>query len=911
MIAMVWHELRRRLGRSLAMGFAVLVAAAGFTVLTSSSDASKVQTVGNVQRNSLTAYDVLVRPTRSKTAQETSGQLIQPGFLSGIHGGISMAQWQQILHMSGVSVAAPMTVVGSTVLATPVQVDVTREISRTQPTTLRIDGTWRLPDGREQAQQPNFAYRTPRSITAPLTLPRTVPTLCRIPLTDIQQSIHQLISKMPGYLDCDYDEFRGQISSTYTPSAPKGHTVIELTFVLPEVLVAIDPVQESKLVGQRTSPTGSAMTGLARAAYTAWDGSPVAPALFAAQPARDTALNVTVGAMGAAGDRAMSRGPGNGLQPTALLRLPASPVAHDTITSARAQAALRHALRAYPANTPDSGGTAYGYRGSVWKYWTMAPPRWTGSGRDLTAEPVVNPLQSVWVDGPYSGEVPVGMDDRNYRTMTTYQPENERNSNPLSLVDAGSFDPAAFPGLRQLTAQLLSGWVVPPATGADAASRVALGNKPVQPSGNLAAMIPTAPTVMTSLAALPGLMNATGGDDSSPAGTPISAVRVKVAGVHGVDPTSRERVRLVAQRIAAMGLDATVVVGSSPTRMTLHQPAGNHGQHALVLHQWWVKLGVATTILKALDTKSLALFVLVLLVAGLCVANSAIASVRSRRTDLGVLACVGWTRAALFRLVVTELTAIALVAGAVASGLSLVLGAAFGTPVNLSRALLAVPASLLVTLVAGFVPAYLAARSDPMDAVRPAVTAPRTARTARSVTGLGWGNLGRSRTRTLLAVLGLVVATAAFTMLLAVAVGFQGAVVGTVLGDAVALQTRASDYAAAGATFALAGIGVGNLMYLNIRDRGAELATLRAVGWTEAALRRLLLTEGALIGALGGVIGAVLGLAAAVAFLGSMPFLVLAAAVATALAAVLISMIATVLASTLLLRLPTATLLTE
>jgi len=145
-----------------------------------------------------------------------------------------------------------------------------------------------------------------------------------------------------------------------------------------------------------------------------------------------------------------------------------------------------------------------------------------------------------------------------------------------------------------------------------------------------------------------------------------------------------------------------------------------------VLHQWWVKLGVATTILKAVDAKSLALFVLVLLVAGLCVANSAIASVRSRRTDLGVLAYVGWTRAALFRLVVTELGVIALVAGVIAAGLSLLLGAAFGTPVSPSRALLAIPASLIVTLVAGFVPAYLAARSDPMDAVRPAVTAART-----------------------------------------------------------------------------------------------------------------------------------------------------------------------------------------
>ncbi len=903
---MVWHELRRRLGRSLAMGFAVLVAAAGFTVLTSSSDASKLATTGTVQKNSVTSYDVLVRPKGARTPQETSGRLVQPGFLSGIYGGISMAQWQQILHMSGVSVAAPMTVV-STVLAESVPVDLTNVVSRTRPTTLRIDGTWHLPDGRAQKQQPLFAWRTPASVGAPWKGTQA-PTLCRSPASFIPPLSGVLFTQEAGYLNCDYDLHNGVLRSSKLTGVAKDHSVTPVTTQLPQVLVAVDPSQETKLLGLAGATSARAMAALQRRVVTAPDGSTVAPVLFSTRPPGPTTLSMTVSSLGAAGNQAVATGPGDWVHPAKLLRLPTRLVARHTITTGDSVRALRSGMRAYPQDA--SPYTELGYPGSVFQYWTASPPRLTGSGQDFAAVPVHNDLTQLWTTGNSDGTVPVGTDDRSYRTLALHQPPLPGGiSNPISFVDKGSFDPGKLAGMDRIAGQVLTGYATAPTTGANPASRAALGNRPVQSSPNIAALVQPAPTMLTNLSALPALVSHA--TNAPPGGAPISAIRVKVAGVTGVDAVSKERVRLVAQRISAMGLGVDITVGSSPSQVTLHQPAGNHGQPALVLDQWWAKLGVATTILKALDAKSLGLFVLVLLVAGLCVANSAIASVRSRRTDLGVLACVGWTRAALFRLVVTELGAIALVAGVLAAGLSLVLGAAFGTPVSPSRALLAIPASLVVTLVAGFVPAYLAARSDPMDAVRPAVTTPRTPRVTRTVLGLSRGNLARSRTRTVLAVLGLVVATAAFTLLLAISVGFQGAVVGSILGDAVAIQTRTSDYAAALATFALAGIGVGNLMYLNIRDRGPELATLRATGWTEQHLRRLLLTEGALIGAIGGVTGAVLGLAAAFALIGSLPALVLIAALGTAVAAVLISLAATLLASTLLLRLPTTMLLTE
>jgi FtsX-like permease family protein len=76
-----------------------------------------------------------------------------------------------------------------------------------------------------------------------------------------------------------------------------------------------------------------------------------------------------------------------------------------------------------------------------------------------------------------------------------------------------------------------------------------------------------------------------------------------------------------------------------------------------------VKQGVAVAILTAVDKKSVVLFTLVLVVCVLFVANSATAAVRGRRRELGVLACLGWTRPRLFAVVLGELAAIGLAAG--------------------------------------------------------------------------------------------------------------------------------------------------------------------------------------------------------------------------------------------------------
>lgn len=141
-------------------------------------------------------------------------------------------------------------------------------------------------------------------------------------------------------------------------------------------------------------------------------------------------------------------------------------------------------------------------------------------------------------------------------------------------------------------------------------------------------------------------------DDSAP----ISAVRVRVAGVTGMDDTSRERIAQVATAIAeAVDAEVDITIGSSPEMLDVALPETALGSPPLNLLEPWSRKGVAVQIVAAIDAKSLLLFGLILISSALTVAISAGAAVRARRRELGILAAIGWTPGRRRRAVLIEL----------------------------------------------------------------------------------------------------------------------------------------------------------------------------------------------------------------------------------------------------------------
>ena len=138
---------------------------------------------------------------------------------------------------------------------------------------------------------------------------------------------------------------------------------------------------------------------------------------------------------------------------------------------------------------------------------------------------------------------------------------------------------------------------------------------------------------------------------------------------------------------------------------------------------------------------------------------------------------------------------------------------------------------------------------------------------------------------------------------------FKNLIVGSLLGAAVSVQVTASDYAAAAVIIVLAAAAIGDILYLNQRERASELATLNATGWSRAALSRLTTSEGLWISLLGSVGGAALGLVITVKLASTIPPGLVLIAAATATAGVAAGLLASAAPTLWLLRLSTVALL--
>jgi len=899
---LAWAQLRFARTRAIALLIGLLLATTAFTVLTAASRTAQLRTVGTVSAHFVPAYDILVRPKGARTKLETQTGTVQPNFLSGIYGGITTNQWHQIAAIPGVSVAAPVALVGYSLLVSPMTFPLpTADLSRPGRQLYEATTTWISEGGTSRVTQPpSFTYITPKRlgvITASDDTTERLPggkrvNICPVgaypPGTDPfgveAQSSCGAWSKVNGY-----GPGRGP-----SPANP-GYDV---SWVVPVLIAAVDPVAEAKLDGLNRAVFSGR--------YLSEDASDVP---FSGEPL--TAFPVLASSDSGTDEYAVTK--------LAALATPASPpsmtvrwMSQHATASGRVIATVRTtAQQAYQALLRNMAAKRGPYA-SVDAYWTVGPTAYRhGAARALIAQLVHNPL-SVWYTGGIS-DVSVDNADNQYRKVVVHAPANNSFSGNFAVPRlVGTFNPAKVRAFDPLSEVPLGLYQPTAAVPANAASRKALHGSDLLPNQNLGGYVSQPADLITSLSALPALQNAGYYGIHVDAGDPISVIRVRVAGVTGPNPVSLERIREVAQQIEVRThLTVDIVAGSSPSPTTIDLPAGKFGQPALTLSEGWVKKGVAVAILSAIDKNSLVLFVLILVVCVLFVANSASAAIRARRRELGVLACLGWTRPRLFTAVLGELAAIGLAAGLLGAAAALPLSSALGLHASPGRAALAVPIAVAVALIAGLAPAWLAATAQPVASVRPPVLAVRRARQPGGITALAAVNVLRTPGRALVGAISLAVGITALTILTALTFAFRGVLVGSLLGNAVAVQVRGVDYIAVIATVTLGVLAVADVVFLNIRERAAELATIRAFGWPETALSRLVITEATIIGLTGSLTGAALGLAAAATFAGQLPATLYLIAAAAITAGVLVTTASALLPSRGLRHLPAAHLLAE
>ena len=923
---LAWSQLRFRTVRLVALLAGMLLATTAFTVLTAASRTAQLRTVGTVSAHFVPAYDILVRPKGARTALETQTDTVQPNFLSGIYGGITMAQYHQIASIRGVQVAAPIAMVGYTLLVSQLSFPLpAADLSRPGQQLYRVTTTWISQGGASRAAEPpSFVDVTPQRLgvdarTGYLASERlpdgTSVTVCPAdatlapgvdPFGVAAQSDCTAWSKVNRYGPA------GPLVPGVSPANP-GYDV---DWVIPVLIAAVDPVAEAKLDGLNRA----VISGHYLAEHAGGANSSTFPVLASPVSGLDESAVTQLATLSA---------PVSPLSMTASwmsqhASTPGRVISTVTTTARQAYQQLLAALAVKPGPTApsvDGGGTVMyagkmeptnGGRVGIHAYWSVGPTSYRHSrSGTLVAQLTHNP-PSTWYTG---GAQTASMDDEDnqYRKVSVHAPAGTTfTSIPASPQLVGIFNPAKINEFDPLSRVPLGAYEPVVAAPANPAANRALHGSDLLPNQNLGGYVSQPVDLVTTLSALPALQNQGYYGTNLPLRDPISVVRVRVAGVTGPNPMSLERIREAAQQIEVRtGLDVDIVAGSSPSPTTIDLPAGKFGQPPLTLSEDWVKKGVAVAILSAIDKNSLVLFALILIVCVLFVANSASAAIRGRRRELGVLACLGWTRPRLFTAVLGELAAIGLAAGLLGAAAARPLSSAVGLHASLGRAALAVPIAVAVAVIAGLIPAWLAARAEPVASVRPPVLGVRRARHPGGITALAAVNVLRTPGRALVGAVSLAVGVTALTILAAVTIAFRGVVVGSLLGNAVAVQVRGVDYVAVTATIALGVLAVADVVFLNIRERASELAAIRTFGWPESALSRLVITEGAIIGLAGSLAGAALGLAAAAQFAGQLPatlYLIAAAAVAGGL---LVTTTAALLPAQALRRLPAAHLLTE
>jgi putative ABC transport system permease protein len=856
MFGFIIRQLRHRPGRGAGLGAGILVAAAGFCLLTSAVDTEQANVHATVDANLWPAYDILVRPAgtaaSSVPTDVVASGLVPDTYLSGVYGGITEAQDEQISRLAGVGVAAPVAVLGYVLEQEYLPIDVTKYVSGNGDQLLRLSVTRSTDNGGSVFPSADEAYLllTDKNVGSLLTSQGTngsgssQPSSSGVSRTECTGGL-----SVPQDLEQPYQD-----SSCFTQTQSKVQAY--LVWSIPLLVAGIDPAAETKLDG-----LGGAVTS---GRYLAESDAPTS-----GSSGQSTSIPVLAGSILHSNDDA-------DVQIESVN--PAAVIAHagkltqdglDTTISGEQgsvlgnvklteQDAYAQLLAAY--TTGETDGIP-----PVEAYWTAGQASVSAMAGGIAVKSVAKAPDDTW-DSLLNGQTntvvpPRDEQDTAFRSLTEHEADNSGGASMVDLNVVGTFNSAAVDGSSSSASNQTALNVFSPASaaGADAASRAALGGKALEPNSNLAGYLQQPPTLLTTINALTafGASNFQGADESAP----ISAIRVKVSGLTGTDRQKLNRVAQVAYEIhKTTGLTTDVMAGSSTQNVDVSLAAGKYGRPALSLTQPWTGEGVGVTVLDAVDRMSLLLFFIVLLATGLFLANGVNAAVRARRREIGVLRAVGWGKGAVFRSVLGEVALLGAIAGAVGTVLSLGLVSALSLRVPLDRVALVTPVAVLLSVAAGWLPAWRAARGRPTDVITGSAARARRAPGVHGVAGMVIASLLRApwRAATGAAALGISVVT--LSILLSLNARFGGQIGNSALSDIVDLQARSIDYLSAGFAVFIGAASVADTVYLGIRERAAEFAVLTAQGWRRRHVARVALGEALAIGVVGAVAGAVAAL---------------------------------------------------
>ena len=727
---------------------------------------ASVQLTGSAEgAGAARSYDIVVSPPDSGLPGGSGGWTDSPAEMDTLSGGITLAQYNAIRRLAGVSVAAPLTMVGY----------------------------------------------IPFTVTAPLAIPAGMRST-----TPQRVTVTVRLRSDNGLSTVTWDDVTLANPDVRTSDLSIG---LSWTFELP--LVAVDPVAEARLLHLNAAvASGSYLP------TTAAGASQPVPMLMAGSIASDETAQVTVDPQGAG----MAAG-------TATLTM----------------------ASAYRQLVADASKTV----GPIPAFWTAGPVSYQpAAGGALMPQPVATELADVW-NGAYlwaGAPSDAGALDVPFRSLT----EHTAQAGGATVRAVGVFDPAKVSGAPDTPSPYQPELL----TGADSQSRQLLGGRPLAADGDPGAYPGSAASLVVPLADIGAFTRDYSGLNDA---APIGLIRVRVAGAAGDDGVSQDRIRAVAQEIVrATGLHVQAVLGATATTRVVDLPAGLHGRPPLQVDEVWYRSDIETTVWSGLGPDSIVLAELELLAGEMVIGWGAWRLMRARRGELATLRALGWRRRQLGWQLLAEFALAAVVALAAAALAGYEVGAALaGRPV-LAWLLLGIPAVIAVVIVETRRPLRTLARAlagPPHRGWpgRPPTSPPPRALPARSVRGLL-----RTPSRMLLSAFVIAVGCVALSLEVAARWAFAGAATPWTERP-VSWPGAVVDVVAVLLVAAMATFTVADLTLLTLRERAAEVAALRAIGWSGPDLAWLTLQNAVWPGLAGGLVAGGCDLLGGLAVAGSAP----------------------------------------